>query len=117
MLEYVSDSHPIQSGAAAAAVAVITIVLAFAMLRWSRRRNCLYHNKELGEVVPSLSYRDWSANVETASVNSSEVDVSARVLEYSKHVVSNRLDDRVAHLSCSSPPPPCCPLLPIKPIR
>ena len=65
-----------RSGASAAAVAVLMIALAFAMLRWSRRQNCLYHNNELGEVVPSLSYRKRSADVETASVDSFESDVS-----------------------------------------
>ncbi|KAF9792670.1 hypothetical protein BJ322DRAFT_1030716 [Thelephora terrestris] len=62
-------------GASAGAVAVIAIALAVVMLRWSRRRNCLYHNKELGQIVPSLRYRKRDFDVETASVASSE-DVS-----------------------------------------
>lgn len=62
-------------GASAGAVAAIAIVLAFVMHRWSRRRNCLYHNKEMEEVVPSLQYRKCNVDVETASVGSSE-DVS-----------------------------------------
>lgn len=68
-----------QSGASAAAVAVITIVLAFAMLRWSRRRNYVYHNKELEEIVPSLPYWNRNVSVGTASANSSELDVSVRI--------------------------------------
>jgi len=65
-----------QSGISAAVAAVVTIILAFAMLRWSRRRKHLYHNNELGEIVPSLPYRKRNANAETASVDSSEFDVS-----------------------------------------
>lgn len=59
-------------GASAGAVAVLIIGLAFAMLRWSRRQRCLYHNKELGEVVPSLRYQKYNVDVETASVDSCE---------------------------------------------
>jgi len=62
-------------GASVAAIAVVAIALAFVMLRRSRRQNCLYHNKELGEIVPSLSYRKQDADAETASVDSFEFDV------------------------------------------
>ena len=75
-----NTQHPTfvcQSGVSAAIAAVVTIILAFAMLRWSRRRKHLYHNNELGEIVPSLPYRKRNVNAETASVDSSEFDVSA----------------------------------------
>ena len=64
-----------ESGASAAAIAVIMIALGCAMLRRSRRQNCLYHSKELGEIVPSLQYRKQN-DVETASVDSFDSDVS-----------------------------------------
>lgn len=65
-----------KSGACAVAIVVIMIVLGYAMLRRSRRQNCLYHSKELGEIVPSLPYRKQNANAGTASVDSFESDVS-----------------------------------------
>ena len=57
-------------------MAVIMIALAFAMLRWSRRRNCLYHNRELEKLVSSLQYRKRNTDAESASVDSGESDVS-----------------------------------------
>jgi len=57
-------------GASGGAIAVIVIGLAFAMLRWSRRQHCVCHNKELGEIVPSLQYRKRNVDVEGASVDS-----------------------------------------------
>jgi hypothetical protein len=75
-IESVQTIFVSQSGASAAAIAVVLIVLVFAMLRQSRKRNCLYHNRELGEIVSSLPYRKRNVNIETASVNSSEFDVS-----------------------------------------
>lgn len=67
-----------QPGASAAAAAVMTIALAFVMLRWSRKQNCRYHNKELGGIVPSLPYWKRDVGAETASVDSSELDVSVQ---------------------------------------
>ena len=71
-----SFTFTFQTGASAAVVGVIVIALAFAMLRRSRRQTCLYHIEELEGVVPSLPYRKQNADVETASVDSSESDVS-----------------------------------------
>ena len=82
-----------QSGASGAAAALIVIVLAFAMFRRSRRQNCLYHNKELEEVVPSLPYRKRNVDIETASINTFEFDVSVWMFIYrpAKCRVSNQL--------------------------
>ena len=80
LVERSNDQRPIfapESGVSAAVAAVVTIMLAFAMLRWSRKRNCQYHNNELGEIVPALPYWKRNVNAETASVDSSEFDVSA----------------------------------------
>jgi len=62
-------------GASVAAIAVVAVALAFVMLRRSRRQNYLYYNKELGEIVPSLSYRKQDVDAETVSVDSFEFDV------------------------------------------
>lgn len=59
-------------GASAGAVGAVLVALAFWMLRWSRRRHYLYHNKELVEIVPPLEYRKRNVDVETASVDSFE---------------------------------------------
>jgi hypothetical protein len=75
-IESVQNIFISQLGASAAVIAVVLIVLVFAMLRQSRKRNCLYHNRELGEIVSSLPYQKRNVNIETASVDSSEFDVS-----------------------------------------
>jgi len=75
-----------QSGASGAAAALIMIVLAFAMLRRLRRKNCLCHNRGLEEVVPSLPYRKRNVDVEMASVDTSELDVSVWMLTYQPEV-------------------------------
>ena len=102
-------------GASAGVIGVVIIALGFGMLRWSRRQHCSYHNKELGEIVPSLKYRKRNIGVETASVDSFEdVSVSSVFTGYPSPV-SNRVDDRVNHPSrYSSQSRRCYFLLPIE---
>ena len=73
---------------------MVIIALGFGMLRWSRRQHCSYHNKELGEIVPSLKYRKRNVGAETVSVNSFE-DVSVWMFTGYSWPDSNRVDDRV----------------------
>ena len=79
-------SFVFQSGASGAAAALVVIALAFAMLRRSRRQNCLCHNKELEEVVPPLPYQKRNADVRTASVDTFEFDVSVWMFTYRPEV-------------------------------
>jgi len=79
-------SFAFQSGASGAAAALIMITLAFAVLRRSRRKNSLCHNRGLEEVVPSLPYRKRNVDVEAAPVDTPELDVSVWMLTYQPEV-------------------------------
>jgi hypothetical protein len=79
-------SFAFKSGASGAAAALVMIVLAFVMLRQSRRQDCQYHNEELEEVVPPLSYRKRKVDVETASVDTLESDVSVWMFSHRPEV-------------------------------